>query len=107
MKYKVMRLICMFDLPIDTTKEKKAYRIFRKKLIQEGFVMMQYSVYVRVCPNRDCAKRMEKRLLKIVPTAGNVRTLMITEKQYEDIKIMVGTKRAQEEAIGNERMIII
>ena len=107
MKYKVMRLICMFDLPIDTAKEKKAYRIFRKKLIQEGFVMMQYSVYIRVCPNRDYAKRIEKRLLRIVPPAGNVRTLMITEKQYEDIKIMVGTKRAQENAIGNERMIII
>ena len=62
MKYKVMRLICMFDLPTDTAKEKKAYRIFRKKLIQEGFVMMQYSVYVRVCLNRDYAKRIEKRL---------------------------------------------
>ena len=50
---------------------------------------------------------LSARMLKIVPPAGNVRTLMITEKQYEDIKIMVGTKQALENAIGNERMIII
>ena len=53
MKYKVMRMICMFDLPVETDKEKRIYRIFRKELIKEGFLMMQYSVYVRTCPNRD------------------------------------------------------
>lgn len=102
-----MRMLCMFDLPIDTAEEKRAYRIFRKNLISEGFVMMQYSVYVRTCPNRDFATRLEGRIRKIVPKAGNVRTLIITEKQYEDIKIMVGTKRSKEEAIGAERMIYL
>jgi len=107
MSYKIMRLLCMFDLPVDTASERRAYRIFRKKLIEEGFVMMQYSVYCRVCPNRDYVKRLEKRIKKIVPPAGNVRTLTITEKQYEEIKLMVGTKSAQEEALGTERLLII
>lgn len=107
MKYKIMRMLCMFDLPVDTGEERKAYRIFRKNLIKEGFTMMQYSVYVRTCPNRDFANRLEKRIKKIVPTAGNVRTLIITEKQYDDIKLMVGNKRAEENKYGTERLVII
>ena len=43
----------MFDLPMDTAKEKRIYQLFRKGLIKEGFVMMQYSVYVRTCPTRE------------------------------------------------------
>ena len=57
-----MRVICMFDLPMDTAKEKRIYQLFRKGLIKEGFVMMQYSVYVRTCPTREYAKRLEKRV---------------------------------------------
>lgn len=97
----------MFDLPVDTMEEKRAYRIFRKNLIKEGFVMMQYSVYVRTCPNRDFSKRLENRIKKYAPKSGNVRMLMITEKQYEDITLIVGSKRSQEEVIGMERIIYI
>ena len=107
MKYNIMRIICMFDLPIETENERRNYRIFRKNLIKEGFVMMQYSVYIRTCPSREYAERLEKRLSKILPPSGNVRTLMITEKQYEDIKIMVGSKSKKEAAYGTERLIII
>lgn len=59
MNYKIMRMLCMFDLPVETDEERRAYRIFRKNLIQEGFVMMQYSVYVRVCPSREYANCLE------------------------------------------------
>ena len=96
MKYKIMRMICMFDLPVETEDEKRAYRMFRKNLIKEGFVMMQYSVYVRVCPNRDYANRLETRIKKIVPLEGNVRLLCITEKQYEDMKLLVGSRSTPE-----------
>ena len=102
-----MRMICMFDLPVETEDEKRAYRMFRKNLIKEGFVMMQYSVYVRVCPNRDYANRLEKRIKKIVPLEGNVRLLCITEKQYEDMKLLVGSRSTAETAIGTERMIVV
>lgn len=44
-----MRLLIMFDLPVETSKERREYRQFRKRLINEGFLMIQYSVYVRVC----------------------------------------------------------
>ena len=31
MKYEVMRVLCMFDLPVETGDERKEYRVFRKK----------------------------------------------------------------------------
>ena len=107
MRYDVMRLLCMFDLPVETDREKKEYRYFRKKLITEGFVMLQYSVYIRTCPDRQYSERLQKRLEKNLPVNGNIRLLEITEKQYEDMKILVGTKSLNEKIAGDERFIII
>ena len=102
-----MKLLCMFDLPTQTSKERKDYRIFRKNLIKEGFTMMQYSVYIRTCPNRDHKKRIENRIEKIIPPKGNIRLVSITEKQYEDMKILIGSKSETEKIIGSERMIVL
>ncbi len=107
MKYKIMRMICMFDLPSDTSQEQRIYRTFRKNLIKEGFIMIQYSVYMRTCPNRDYCKRLEKCIQKFIPEKGNIRLLVITEKQYDDMKIFIGSKSETEKTIGTERMIII
>ncbi len=100
-----MRLICMFDLPMQTEGERKGYTKFRKNLIKEGFIMVQYSVYMRVCPSRDHANRMVKRIEKIAPTSGHIRTFMITEKQYKDMKIIIGDKSATENILGVSRFI--
>lgn len=102
-----MRVICMFDLPMDTAKEKRIYQLLRKGLIKEGFVMMQYSVYVRTCPTREYAKRLGKRVEGIAPEKGNVRLLTVTEKQYTDMKIIVGSKNTTERTIGSERLLIL
>lgn len=106
MQYKIMRMICMFDLPVVTEKEKRNYREFRRNLLKEGFVMLQYSVYIRTCPSRDYCNHLKKRLKKITPPSGNVRLLVVTEKQYEDMVLLVGSKNGMEK-IGSERMIII
>ena len=100
-------MLCMFDLPVDTTKQQRAYRRFRKDIMAEGFIMVQYSVYVRTCPNRQFANQLEKRLSKIMPPEGNVRLLTVTEKQYDEMKIMVGSKSASEEALSIDRIMII
>lgn len=102
-----MKLMCMFDLPVETEKEKRAYREFRKQLIKNGFVMMQYSVYIRTCPSREYTQRLENKIKKVVPSNGNIRLITITEKQYNDMKILVGSKSLKEAAIGSERMIVI
>ncbi len=105
MRYKVMRLMCMFDLPMQREGERKSYTKFRKNLIKEGFIMVQYSVYMRVCPSRDHATRMIKRIEKIVPKDGHIRIFMITEKQYKDMKIIIGEKSKTENVLGTNRFI--
>lgn len=107
MGYEIMKMLCMFDLPMETDKEKRAYRLFRKGLIEEGFIMMQFSVYVRTCPTREYAKRLENRVKKLAPISGNIRLLTVTEKQYNDMVLVVGCKNFKETAFGDERLIII
>ena len=51
MRYEALRLLCFFDLPMETNQEKRVYRNFRKDLIANGFEMLQFSVYYRTCPN--------------------------------------------------------
>ena len=53
MSYRYMRVIVMFDLPVITDKEKKVATKFRKFLLDDGYIMMQYSVYSRICKNND------------------------------------------------------
>lgn len=101
-----MRLMVMFDLPMETGKQRKAYRIFRKKLINEGFLMIQYSVYVRVCVNRKAANFFEKRISTFLPKEGIIQTLMLTEKQYNDMHFLVGKER-DDVRNSSERTIIL
>jgi CRISPR-associated protein Cas2 len=88
-----MWVIAMFDLPTDTPKARKAYARFRKNLLEDGFTMMQYSVYTRHCASIENAEVHEKRMGNLVPAAGEVRFLTITDKQFSRIKVFAGKKR--------------
>lgn len=85
-----MRLLIMFDLPVETSKERRAYRQFRKRLINEGFLMIQYSVYVRVCVNKKSAQFIEKRISTLLPESGVIQSMIMTEKQYNDMHFLLG-----------------
>ncbi len=88
-----MRLLIMFDLPVETSKQRKAYRRFRKDLINQGFTMIQYSVYVRVCVNRKSAEFIEKKVSTFLPESGVIQSLMLTEKQYNDMHFLLGKEK--------------
>lgn len=102
-----MRLICMFDLPSETNSEKKEYRIFRKNLLENGFVMLQYSIYYRSLPNRSSLKKYEGILKRFVPKGGNVRLLYVSEKQFQDMILLAGNRSKQEEIVGSNRLVVI
>lgn len=107
MKYKVMKLLCMFDLPMNNKKEQRSYRRFRKRLMQQGFVMMQYSIYVKTCPNRDSANSTKIRVKAFLPKEGNVRLLEVTESQYQNIEILVGTESIREKIANKTGLIVL
>ncbi len=58
MSYRYMRMILMFDMPTDTSDDRKAYRRFRKFLLSEGFIMHQFSVYSKLLLNDTANKAM-------------------------------------------------
>lgn len=101
-----MRLMIMFDLPMDTAIERKEYQQFRKKLINEGFLMIQYSVYERVCVSRRTAIFLENRIRKFLPNKGIVQSLMVTEKQYNDMHFLVG-KTVDDVRNTSDRTVIL
>ena len=107
MRYEQLRLVCLFDLPMEEILERKDYRIFRKHLIENGFIMLQYSVYYRTLPNRSALKKYESILKLHVPKNGNVRLLYVTENQFQDMLLLCGSRSRQEEIVGINRLVVI
>ena len=105
--YEKLRLMCFFDLPMETKQEQKYYRVFRKKLIELGFVMVQESVYVRTLPNRSQLTKYEEQLKRVTPYNGLVELMYVSEKQFSDRRFLTGEKAPQEVAVGNNKMVII
>ncbi|WPC16987.1 CRISPR-associated endonuclease Cas2 [Pediococcus inopinatus] len=101
-----MRLMVMFDLPVETSKDRRNYRKFRKALLNEGFLMIQYSIYVRVCVDKKSANLMEKRIATFSPPDGLIQTLMVTEKQYNSMIFITGEFK-KDVRNSAERTIII
>lgn len=87
-----MWLFVFFDLPVVTKKERKIAADFRKRLLKDGFCMMQFSVYNRHCASRESADVHIRRVKSFVPPYGQVSILKITDKQYGDIINFYGDK---------------
>jgi CRISPR-associated protein Cas2 len=86
-----MRLVVFFDLPTVTKIEKRAYTQFRRFLLNDGYDMIQFSVYGRIVNGKDAEAKHLVRLSGNLPPQGSVRCMTVTEKQYAGIKLLVGT----------------
>ena len=99
-------MLVFFDLPVTTKKERKIAANFRKFLLNDGYHMIQYSVYARVCNGYDAVEKHKKRLASNLPENGSVRLLVITEKQYQSIEILVGDLTTNDLPIKYEQLTI-
>ncbi|PWA10011.1 CRISPR-associated endonuclease Cas2 [Pueribacillus theae] len=98
-----MRLIVFFDLPVVTSIERKQYARFRKFLLNDGYTMLQYSVYSRICNGNDAVQKHLKRLRENIPNVnGAIRCMKITEKQFENMEILLGVRTSEEELGANK-----
>ena len=91
-----MRLLVFFDLPVVTKSERRAYTVFRRFLINDGYDMIQFSVYGRILTGNDALEKHMKRLVNNLPPEGSVRCLSVTEKQFASMKLLVGLPLFQE-----------
>ena len=102
-----MRMLVFFDLPTVTKAERRAYTVFRRFLINDGYDMIQYSVYGRILGGTDAEQKHMKRLVNNLPPAGSVRCLTVTEKQFASMKILVGMPLFQEKTVRADQMLLI
>ena len=99
-----MRIIVFFDLPIVKKKERKIYTQFRRFLLKDGYDMIQFSVYSRLCNGTDMMNKHLKRLSQSLPDKGSIRCLTVTEKQYEEMKFLVGKPTVKERKVNSEQL---
>lgn len=91
-KYRVMWLLVLFDLPTATKRDVLEYTLFRKRLLQNGFTMFQFSIYIRHCASMENAEVHRKRVKAVLPKYGKVCIICITDKQFGNIELFFGTK---------------
>jgi len=87
-----MWILVFFDLPTETKKERRAAAKFRKEIMADGFVMFQFSIYMRHCSSKENMEVHNKRVKKLLPEHGHVGMLAVTDKQFGDMEIFYGKK---------------
>jgi len=92
-----MWLVAMFDLPVDTKESRREYTRFRKTLLREGFMMLQYSVYARYFESQENSDVHRARVRGALPPDGQVRLIAITDHQFGKMEVFFGKKRQETE----------
>lgn len=95
MSYRFMRIMAFFDLPVETSDERRNYAHFRKYLVKSGFVMVQESVYSKLALNTTIANAIVENVKKNKPPEGLVQLMLVTEKQYSKMEYIVGESETQ------------
>ncbi|MBS1616014.1 MAG: CRISPR-associated endonuclease Cas2 [Bacteroidetes bacterium] len=89
-----MWVFVMYDLPTETKEERKVAAKFRKRMLDYGFQMFQFSMYIRHSSSRDNAEVHVKRVKQMLPAKGNIGIMMITDKQFGLMEIFRGKERS-------------
>ena len=104
--YQIMWVWVLFDLPVGTRAERKQAATFRNDLLDEGFEMVQFSVYLRHTWSREKAESLAQKVGELVPKAGHVQILFFTDKQYAQSQIFRGKARATPPAEKPRQLVL-
>ena len=99
-----MRILVFFDLPVKSKYERREATQFRNFLIKDGFYMIQFSLYGRLCNTIESAKLHENRVSANAPKSGSIRSMIVTEKQYSTMSILRGGKKKKEKSIKENQI---
>lgn len=101
-EYRIMWVLVFFDLPTETKRERKAAATFRKQIMEDGFTMFQFSIYLRHCASMENAEVHMRRVRSILPDCGHVGMLCITDKQFANMEIFYARKTIEPTAPGQQ-----
>lgn len=83
----------MFDLPVMTKPQRKAATKFRQALLDDGWEMSQFSVYLRWAASKEQADTRMRTVARKVPKEGKVHVLMVTDRQFATMTVFRGRQR--------------
>lgn len=89
-EYRILWVLVFFDLPTETQKDRKYASKFRKEMLQDGFSMFQFSIYLRHCSSRENAEVHIKRIKRMLPPKGHVGMMTVTDKQFGMMELFYG-----------------
>jgi len=92
-----MWIMVFFDLPVGCKSQRRAATRFRNYLLKDGYIMLQYSVYGRICNGQERVEKHLKRLQSALPPKGHIRALQVTDRQYGRMKLLLGNRDENEE----------
>ena len=101
-----MWVFVFFDLPVGSKEERRTATRFRNFLKDDGYMMLQFSVYARVCRGEEAVDKHMVRVTKRLPTKGSVRTLQVTERQYARMKLLIGESKKSEK-MATKQMVLL
>jgi len=100
-----MWVMAFFDLPTDTAEGRRNYTRFRNSLLDDGFLMLQSSMYTRSCPSMENAQVHINRVKKRLPPHGSVGIFRITDRQYEMLELFVGKQPNEKPQAGGQLLM--
>ena len=92
--YRLLWMFVFFDLPVGTKDERAKATGFRNHLLDLGFEMSQFSVYLKMVPSKERAQVIARAVEVGVPSHGKVDILTVTDKQFENIISFTGRARS-------------
>lgn len=103
-KYRMAWVMVFFDLPVGTPEERRDAANFRKDLIKDGYMMVQFSVYARPCGSADRVETQVRRLRAKIPARGEVRGLLITDAQWGRMIVVRSQQKEKPEDMPEQMM---
>ena len=99
-------MFVMFDLPVVESEERLDYTRFRKRLLGEGFTMLQYSIYARYYPSEEASAAERQRVRAMLPKKGQMRLLSVTDRQFGKMEVLVERKRERVEKKPDQMVLL-
>jgi CRISPR-associated protein Cas2 len=99
-------LMVFFDLPVGTKPQRRDATRFRNFLKDDGFLMLQYSVYGRICRAEEASEKHIKRIVSHLPSSGSVRALQVTDRQFARMRLLLGDA-PKSERVAVSQMVLL
>ncbi|WP_057235412.1 CRISPR-associated endonuclease Cas2 [Mycoplasmopsis arginini] len=91
-----MRILLMYDIYYNNDEDIKMYNKFVDYLYKLGYIKIQYSIYAKILATHTEYDSEKRKILRLIPKNSNVRILLLTEKQYQNMEILNGEKAKNE-----------